>query len=109
MRKIFELVEGWENKNLKCSKCGETENVKQKYVKENDEDIYYCDTCVKKTLFPNLYNTDEDTYLEKELKQLILDAKLEWEIKVYKELKPVGDEYRYIANYLVEHGVTIAK
>lgn len=47
--------------------------------------------------------------LAKELKQLILDAKLEWEIKVYKELKPVGDEYRYIANYLVEHGVMIAK
>ena len=56
MNKVFELVEGWENKNFKCCKCGETENVKQKYVKENDEDIYYCDACVLKTLFPHLYN-----------------------------------------------------
>lgn len=55
MNKVFELVEGWENKNLKCCKCGETENVKQKYVK-GGEDVYYCDSCVLKTLFPHLYN-----------------------------------------------------
>lgn len=45
--------------------------------------------------------------LAKEIKQIILEAKHEWEIKTYKELKPVGDKFDYIANYLVEHGVAI--
>lgn len=47
--------------------------------------------------------------LTKELKQLILNAKNEWEIKTFKELKPIGDKFEYIANYLIEHGVTLTK
>lgn len=50
MIKVFELVEDWENKSLKCCKCGTTDNVKQKYVKENGKDLYYCDDCVLKQL-----------------------------------------------------------
>lgn len=44
-----------------------------------------------------------------ELKQLLLDAKHEWEIKTFKELKLVGDEFAYIANYLIEHGIEMSK
>ena len=38
--------------------------------------------------------------LAKELKQLILDAKLELEMKVYKELKP--GNYDYFQEYFSE-------
>ena len=47
--------------------------------------------------------------LSKEIKQIVLEAKHEWEIKTYKELKPAGDKFDYIANYLVEHGVVISR
>ena len=47
--------------------------------------------------------------LSKEIKQIILEAKHEWEIKTYKELKLTGDKFDYIANYLVEHGVVISR
>ena len=47
--------------------------------------------------------------LSKEIKQIILEAKHEWEIKTYKELKLTGDKFDYIANYLVEHGVVISQ
>lgn len=55
MVKVFEIVPDWENKNLKCCKCGETKNVKQKNVQEKGDNVYYCDACVLKKLFPLLY------------------------------------------------------
>lgn len=39
------------------------------------------------------------------LKKLLLEAKHEWEMKTFKELKDVGDKIDYVSNYLIEHGV----
>jgi predicted RNA-binding Zn-ribbon protein involved in translation (DUF1610 family) len=55
MIKVFEIVPDWENKNLKCCKCGEAKNVRQKNVQETGDNVYYCDACVLKRLFPKLY------------------------------------------------------
>ena len=61
---------------------------------------------VLKLLF---YGGNNMESLSKEIKQIVLEAKHEWEIKTYKELKPAGDKFDYIANYLVEHGVVISR
>lgn len=42
----FEIVPDYENKNLKCAKCGETHNVRYKNAEYKGMDVCYCDNCM---------------------------------------------------------------
>lgn len=55
MEKVFEIVPNWESENLKCCKCGETKSVKYKNIQEKGDNVYYCNACVLKRMFPKLY------------------------------------------------------
>lgn len=45
MKLIFELVEDYENKKLKCRNCGETEDVKYHWCATEEDNVCLCDKC----------------------------------------------------------------
>ena len=43
---IFEIIPNHDNRNLKCAKCGETQNVRYRKAEYKGMDVCYCDNCM---------------------------------------------------------------